>query len=593
MKNRAFFPAVVLLLNILWICGFLIVIINRTYPLLGHDYTYVTSRLLDTHLHYLVNGLSIQWYTPSFGGGLPAYANPQQIQFSLIQFLTFFLGPWTAINIAIIIYTSIGFICFYLLSTKLLGMDWRASLLGSVFLTVTGFYIGRMITGQLGFMTFPLISTIIFILLSRKWSDLIAGVALALIVSSLIYQDGFYMIVAFILSCAITLPILYIINPELIPLKATGFRLLIAACFILLISSSKLYAVYTFMRYFPREYIDQYSPNVFGPIGSLVAQMLGTMTLAPMLAITGTDPNSLPNMLTIISGSVYSLWETDNGISPVLIGVFFVSAINYLLSRKRFSFKTWTKNKFIALAIVMGFTWFTLEFILAKGILFPLVQKLPIIKSLHINFRFISALFLPLSLLGTLILDKWFRANINKKANFVFAALNILALLSPLSYYLYTQDVHRRIFDVTNVLQVYQLSRQGETFPITHVANTTDWNSFIENATTIRPYEPIFGYFLEEFKPEIHVGEIFDITDGYFNLTNPASLNFPDQNGGRLFSRFKESERETVTRFTQRYQLDWRLPLMQTALNAISLLSLFISLAIVIYGITRRNSNKL
>src|SRR5262245_35216013 len=72
-----------LLFNVAWVGLFLGVILNRTYPIIGHDYTYFISRTLDSYLHYRINGLSIQWYTPSFGGGLPSYANPQQMQFSL------------------------------------------------------------------------------------------------------------------------------------------------------------------------------------------------------------------------------------------------------------------------------------------------------------------------------------------------------------------------------------------------------------------------------------------------------------------------------------------------------------------------------
>ncbi|MBE3142458.1 MAG: hypothetical protein IMZ61_00830, partial [Planctomycetes bacterium] len=81
-------------LNILVIALFLVLYTNATYPLVGHDFRLYLSRVIDTHLYYKVNGFSIQWYTPSFGGGLPAYPNPNQIQFSLIQLLTWFTNPW-------------------------------------------------------------------------------------------------------------------------------------------------------------------------------------------------------------------------------------------------------------------------------------------------------------------------------------------------------------------------------------------------------------------------------------------------------------------------------------------------------------------
>ena len=46
---------------------------SRDYPLVGHDFSYFIPRLVDTDLYVRINGLAIQWYTPSFGGGLPAF----------------------------------------------------------------------------------------------------------------------------------------------------------------------------------------------------------------------------------------------------------------------------------------------------------------------------------------------------------------------------------------------------------------------------------------------------------------------------------------------------------------------------------------
>ena len=72
-----------ILLNILIIAYFLIRYTGATYPLVGSDYRLFIPRLIDSLLHYKVNGFSVQWYTPSFGGGLPAYPNPLQMQFSI------------------------------------------------------------------------------------------------------------------------------------------------------------------------------------------------------------------------------------------------------------------------------------------------------------------------------------------------------------------------------------------------------------------------------------------------------------------------------------------------------------------------------
>ncbi|MGD0879901.1 MAG: hypothetical protein ABSA01_17390, partial [Anaerolineales bacterium] len=68
MKYRNIYTAVIAL-NILVIIFFVVQYTNSAYPLVGSDYRLFGPRLLDTLLHYKINGFSIEWYTPSFGGG--------------------------------------------------------------------------------------------------------------------------------------------------------------------------------------------------------------------------------------------------------------------------------------------------------------------------------------------------------------------------------------------------------------------------------------------------------------------------------------------------------------------------------------------
>src|SRR6476619_1822919 len=75
----------------------IILLMNRDYQFVGHDYRYFIPRLIDTNLHIRLNGFSIQWYTPSFGGGLPAFPNPQHLEYSIVQLFSFLINPWSAI----------------------------------------------------------------------------------------------------------------------------------------------------------------------------------------------------------------------------------------------------------------------------------------------------------------------------------------------------------------------------------------------------------------------------------------------------------------------------------------------------------------
>src|SRR5688500_5556519 len=84
--------------------------ISTLFPIVGRDNKYFLSRLIDTHLHYRVNGPTIQWYTPTFGGGLPGYPHPLNAQFSLPQLMALVTDPWSAMMIAYAVYILIGYL---------------------------------------------------------------------------------------------------------------------------------------------------------------------------------------------------------------------------------------------------------------------------------------------------------------------------------------------------------------------------------------------------------------------------------------------------------------------------------------------------
>ncbi len=167
MKNRNVYVGLVFF-NILIISIFIILFTNSTYPVVGNDYRLFGPRLLDSLLFYKVNGFGIEWYTPSFGGGLPAYPNPLQMQFSFQQLFTFFFNPYIAILLSSVVYISIGFWVAFLLLRDVVDLHPLAAILGAGFFVATGFFIERMIVGHADKITYPLIVMPIYALLNRK-----------------------------------------------------------------------------------------------------------------------------------------------------------------------------------------------------------------------------------------------------------------------------------------------------------------------------------------------------------------------------------------------------------------------------------------
>src|SRR5690349_8129752 len=231
---------------------------NKSYPMMGHDFTYFVPHLLDSYIHYKVNGLSIQWYTPSFGTGLPAYPNPQNVQFTFTEFLMAFTGPLNAYWISNGIFILTGFIACYFLFESVFEFEPFSSAIGSIIFNVNGFVFSHSVVGHLGYQAFPLLPLMLLILFHTAIKPIHKGILLAFILGINIHSGGFYTIVIYILSLFITIPILIMLRPQLFSWKSFTQNLALTTLFTLTLSGSKLYAVSSLMQSFPRQIEDHF-----------------------------------------------------------------------------------------------------------------------------------------------------------------------------------------------------------------------------------------------------------------------------------------------------------------------------------------------
>jgi hypothetical protein len=562
-------------------CVILIILLlmNRDYPWVGHDYAYFIPHIIDTVLHVRINGLTIQWYTPSFGGGLPGFPNPQHMQYSIVQLLALWMQPWTAVLVSTAFVSLVGYYFFYKFLNERLELDWRASLLGGMFFLGNGFYIEHLIAGQMGYQLFPLVAIVLCALTDPRGKYIYNGAIVAVVIVLMIFQAGFYLIVILVLSLGIALPLLHLYKPELLNSRHMAITMISAVILATAISISKLYAVAAFMSHFPRQVFDVYNIGLFQAGMGIVAQLLGVMMLQPLLVFSGQNPELLSGALANITGARYGIWETDRGLSPVLIICLFTglaSAIARFRRNPTFTFKRSSPISIILLALSL---WVTIEMTLARGMIYLVTKQLPILSSLHVNVRFTTAFILPLIIVGTFQLHRFF---LNRSKPSYFAALILLTIVSLFSYFTLPKDIHSREFNAGRSSGTYEKIRSGGTFPVTHIEAINPRVGFVESASSIMPYEPIFGYRLEEFKPHIHLGSVFEEDHGYFNMTNPESLVFPELNGLQPFEKFKVSERDQLQAFLERGQRQWNIPAAQRILSTVSLLALLWSAGILL-----------
>ena len=578
-------PIILLILNLALVCGVMIRFLTIRYPLVGADYRLALPALLDNAIHFRINGLSIQWYTPSFGGGLPVFPNPNSVLFSLWTALTLLVQPFQAVILAAIFYIGVGGItaCYFL--RRILKLNWSASILGAVFFSANGFMMERLAVGHLSYQAFPLLAVFLALLLDPSLPVIISGLIFSLLVALLVQQAGYFLIVVFGLSLLIIFPLLYIYRPEVVSWKRIAAIIGLGGGVALVLSLSKLSAVAAFSRFFPRQAADHYPASLPEGLLGIVMQLLGTMNLAPLIKLIGGHAADLQAYMIAVSGaSQYGYWEFDMSMSPVVFGI--IVAGLYQFIRKPGERARWFNRdrKWLAWILLVLFAWLTIEFTLTKGLVYPLLQKLPILSSLHVNVRFAAAFILPLAIIAAVIYDKWSSHWLDRKAWMVFLVVDVLTLL-PLSIYLLIKvDLQGRLYDVTRSQEIYNLIRSGDPLTITGIISAVDnTDALLVHESNLEPYEPIFGYYLENFHPEIHAGSIWEVDNGFFNMTNPSGYVFPEINGSRAFERIPVSEKSELLVFASHRQPDWKIPLYQRVLDWVSGMSFVAVMAFLVY----------
>ena len=577
MKSRLGI-ALLVSLNVLVLGIFLFRYAGASFPMVGHDFRLFASRLIDTHLHYKINGLGIQWYTPSFGAGLPAYANPLQAQFSLPQFLLLLLDPWNAILLSSVIYALLGYLAVFFFLKDGLGYKPISAVLGGALFTLNGFFIERVVVGHVNFTTFPLIAIFLLALLHPRLPTFLAAIMIALTSAALVYSGSVYIGLIALFSLLICIPLVYFLKPSLLnwrrmlPVLVYGGILSLALC------GSKLYATSLYMANFPRVVLDEYGTNWMTATGGLIFQLVGVMSTAPFLALLGKSGMVFVARLAQWSQTPYGFWELDASLSPILLALLVLGAWQILKRKpiREFSWKKLSAAVFLLLAVLLA-----AQFSIAKGPFFHALSTFPVMESLHANTRFTASFILPLAILAAAAFNAWVMRQQRKSRPLLgFLLLDGLALAALWSYSLLPLDVQNRNFDMSPLMETYSLVQAGDTLPVKNIVPAMhDYEVFLYGGSnTTGHYEPLFRDDNKAFHPEVHEGSVLDLKDGYLNMTNPSGYLYPEENNTRLYERIRESERDKLVEFINRRQPDWKISNLQKIFDGTSGVALILVL---------------
>lgn len=567
-----------------WVCGLvtiglLLAFMHRDYPQVGLDFGQFVPRLIDTDLHIRINGPVPQWYTPSFGSGLPAFANPQHTEYSLIQLLFLVTGPWSAVLWSTAIVSAIGFAAGYLFFRRTLALSVVASTLGAMSVVANGFYIQHIAGGHVGFQQFPLIAVFLFAATSPRFTILQASALCGLTAASIIYGAGAQIAVLMAGSLVITMQVTHLLAPSV---AQTRRLLMIAAgagAIALAICLPKVYTVQAFMSLFPRDLSDRYELGLVPGLFGLGSQLAGGMMIIPLLFAGGFPTQRLDDALVRATGSGVHVSELDVSVQPVLLLALTIAVGRWLwlLTQRRQTLTDLYQSK-VAMVVLVVTVWIAIETALARGVVYPALHQLPVFRSMHVNHRVAGVFILPITVASVMAIGAW-RAHLRPV---VGALLLAAALAFQASYSLLPELFYRRWFEITKIEQIHQRVRAGERFPLEWINEIPEENVFADRASSRVPYEPLFGYDNERFKAETTNGPIATIRDGQFNLTNPASLVFPELNGLRPFERIHADDEDNLRRFVNRQQPTWKHPVILDWLNRLALAAALFCAAVLV-----------
>ena len=565
--------------NLFVICLAYLYYMNLNYPVVGSDYSFAVPSLLDASLFFRHNGLNIQWYTPSFGAGVPAFPNPNNAEFSLYTLLSIFFEPWIAIMLSAVIFIAVGFFSSYYLFQRVFNLNRKTSLLGAIFFSANGFMMVRMGIGHLGYFFFPVLPVLLIALLDDSIPILIASLLIACVLALAIHGAGYAVLVMFFMSVILILPLTYLYNSKIIRWPRLIVSVILGGLAGLLMSASKLSAIFSFMRFFPRLISDIVPSNPLQGLFSVIIQLLGTMSLLPLTLIAGKSPLILQNIVTnigglSIDGYSYGYWEFDMSLSPIIFCILTIALTKAIHSPRKYLGRLRIDYKWLALIALIFSITLCLELILAQGFLFEAARHLPMFGSLHVNQRFTAALIFPICLIATLCINKLLPQLSTKKGVWVLIALNLMTILPLGTYLLFIPDPIDRSYDITLSRSVFSEIRAGNILEVTDVGLSIDNTQAVATHTSnLRLYDPIFGYFLENFHPEVKPGSVWDVSGGYYNFTDPTGYVFPEVNGSRPFARIPTTEKDQLDAFVKRRIPDWNIPISQQILDWVSLIS--------------------
>lgn len=552
-------------------------LLNFHFPIIGGDYDYILHRLLVGNWHIFHQGLGPFYYSSYVCGGSITYGSPNDAFYSLMQFSSYFIDYWQAINLSVLVNLIIGYAGWFLVGCHVLRLKSKWSHLLSLLVLTNGFYLVHVAGGHFNFISFPVLGWLFWCVFDRRldsWISLLFRVSIfSLVTGWALYSAGYYVLLFWLMAAIAFVPLDLLVLRRVVLKRLLMLLWRVAGCGLgaLAIGASKLVAVYSYMSVYPRTY--SVWPAL--PIEQVPSFIYQTFFNYP---VSSSSISPLP----------HSLVEASFLLSPVvLIGlaVGFVLLIRALL-----------KNNWNGLVVVMGTIYvfavvhFFLELTSGFGWSVNLLDRLPVFASIRMYIRF---LYIPSLLL--IVLAVWSLARMTERH--LKDYVNIIVVLAAAStvmffYWGYTGGikVNPGAFGIGYAYNVHEelmsnLQLSGGLPEL--VREIGPGGSDYVGVSGLGCYDAVLVWAGPSalHRQALHVGPVADQSDGYYNIMKPACITYPEANDCKPGDRIPVSDQENFERFISGKKVSWKVSGWQTFANYLSLIWLIVSvLVLVIMG---------
>ena len=556
--------------------------------LLGHDYEYFIPNFIFGKIWFSNNFFSVPWFTPSFCCGIPFYADPQSMYYSIPQIIFLIFNPILSVKIIFFILSVISYFGMFLLVRGNFKCNSYVSLLCASLFLFNGFFAYRAIAGHVAYLSYIFVPLYCYFLIKSCENRSNNSGYIYLILSSIVFANFFHSgsgpIILIIFTSILSVLLFYshLINSFKIFSNFT-FSLLLGIS----ISLSKITATLFFLNNFPRKYPATEFQSFFSFIKTFFLSFF-------------IKPNKQYFNDNITSMFPFGVHEMEYGVSIVpIILLFFI----FFLNKKSIKLNYYNINFLLLLALIFSIPVFLNINFLNQ---FQLIEKIPILNSTWVQFRWVSIYILPIIIISGLIIQN-LNFSISQKKYLVIAMIFVLLAQN------FTKDksshFNNQSYDTQNVIDFSLKLRTGKMPKILGPAilmnefgspKIVDYKNdmFFSSYSPLTCYQPIFGYDLKRLPAQqirfdsklmlssdsyILYADKLSEHNGRLNLFNPSCFLFPEENNCLPGDAFKILDKEKLIKFANYEKFKFKQNKFQIVSNYISIFSFVGCLLYLIY----------